>query len=193
MDAASFRQRASWRMSHGEHHCTLFCALDFYFYTANENVLWKEMPVPCTEPPEPSARSSRPSAWPPPRCCRPPRPNGGSSRSPPRTPSPPWSRPPCSRFSPRRPPVRPLCRPRGSGSWRWRPGPPLAASWCFPPAGGAGQYCGVALKIEPDKQLMKNGAKQLMVAAHRDLVLYCNILRFEDIIRSWANISIPHH
>lgn len=128
VDAASFRQRASRRMSHGEHNCAPFCALDFYFYTANENISWKEMSVPCTEPPEPSARSSGPSAWPPPHCCRPPHPNGSSSRSPPRTPSPPWSRPPCSRFSPQHPPVRPLCRPRGSGPWRWRPGPPLSAS-----------------------------------------------------------------
>lgn len=39
MDAASFRQRASWRMSHGEHHCTLFCALDFYLHSKWERFM----------------------------------------------------------------------------------------------------------------------------------------------------------
>lgn len=182
MDAASLRQRASQRdESRRAQVRSLFLHSISIFTQQMRTFHLKEMSVPCTEPPGRSARSSRPPAWPPPRCCHPPRPNGGSSRSPPGTPSPPWSHLPCSRFSPRHPPVRPLCRPRGSGPWRWHPGPPLAASWCFPPAGGAGQYCGVALRREPDKQLMKNVAKQPMVAAR------C------DIIRSWANISIPHH
>lgn len=110
-----------------------------------------ELSVPCTGPPEPwggssspCPRSSRPSVWLRLRCCRPLRPTVGSSRSPPGTPSPPWSRRPCSRSSPRRRRVRPWCRPAGSGPGRWGPGPPLAAAWCSPPAGGAGRCCEVA-------------------------------------------------
>lgn len=107
--------------------------------------------VPCIEQPElrggscpPCPRSSQLSVWLRLRCCRPPRPTAGSSRSPPETPAPPWSRQPCSRSSPLRRRARPCCRPAGSEPWRWGPGPPLAAAWCFPPAGGAGRCCEVA-------------------------------------------------
>lgn len=135
-------------------------------------------PVPCTEWPEPWAgsippcpRSSRPSSsvWLRPRCCRPPRPTVGSSRSPPATPAPPWSRRPCSRSSPRRRRVRPWCRPAGIGPWRWRRGPPLAAAWCFPPAGGAGRCCEVA---GGKKQKFVGGYRALNVAKTKSLWLF---------------------
>lgn len=109
--------------------------------------------VPCTEwweqlgqASSPRPRASQLSVWLRPRCCRPPHPTVGSFHFPQKTPSPLWSRQPCSRSSPRCQQVRPWCRPVGSEPWCWGPGPHLWVAWCFPPAGDAARCCEVARK-----------------------------------------------